>query len=105
MLFRSESLAKHWESRGDLRKAVEVLERTSGEKTRALFAFHVGPGLLFWMRDQMQLAQLYRKVGQHQDAQKIEDELRKMLVYADPDHPILVALKKLEMKQTAQTSR
>ena len=45
------------------------------------------------MRVQMELAQLYRKVGREEEAQKIEAELLKLLAYADPDHPMLVELK------------
>jgi len=39
------------------------------------------------------LAQLYRQVGREEDARKIEDELLKLLAYADPDYPLLVQLK------------
>lgn len=42
----------------------------------------------------MELAQLYRKVGREEEAQKIEAELLKLLAYADPDHPMLVALQR-----------
>ena len=46
------------------------------------------------MRFRMELAQLYRKVGREEEAQKIEAELLKLLAYADPDHPMLVALQR-----------
>ncbi len=44
------------------------------------------------MKTQLRLAQLYRKVGREQKAREIEAELLELLVYADPDHPILVEL-------------
>jgi tetratricopeptide (TPR) repeat protein len=40
------------------------------------------------------LARLYRKVGNKDEAQKIETDLLKRLKYADPDHPILRELQK-----------
>ena len=47
-----------------------------------------------WMKTQLRLARLYRKVGREQEAQKIEAELLRLLAYADPDHPILVELQR-----------
>jgi hypothetical protein len=44
----------------------------------------------------LQLADLYREMGRVPEAEKVEDELRKMLIYADKDHPIVLALKKRE---------
>ena len=49
-----------------------------------------------WLRLQAQLAQLYSEMGRAEDALKIEDELRKRLAYADPDHPILRQLDRTE---------
>ncbi len=45
------------------------------------------------MKTQLRLAQLYRKVGRHPEADEIEAELLRLLAYADPDHPMLVELK------------
>lgn len=44
----------------------------------------------------MQLAGFYRRTGREEEAKKIEDEFRQMLIYADEDHPILRELKKRE---------
>jgi hypothetical protein len=44
----------------------------------------------------LQLADLYREMGRVPEAEKVEDELRKMMIYADKDHPIVLALKKRE---------
>ena len=52
-------------------------------------------GATLWMRDQMDLARLYRRLGRLQDAEKVEDELRTLLAYADPDYPMLVELNRL----------
>jgi DNA-binding winged helix-turn-helix (wHTH) protein/tetratricopeptide (TPR) repeat protein len=40
------------------------------------------------------LVRLYRKLGNNAEAQKIEVDLLKRLKYADPDHPMLVQLKR-----------
>jgi tetratricopeptide (TPR) repeat protein len=87
----SESLAAALKEKGDLAQAVQVLERTSEKRSSAAFE---GAGA-FWLRDQFQLARLYREVGRVKDAQKIEGELRSLLALADPDHPMLVELKRL----------
>jgi tetratricopeptide (TPR) repeat protein len=87
----SESLAAALKEKGDLAQAVQVLERTSEKRSSAAFE---GAGA-FWLRDQFQLARLYRDVGRVKDAQKIEGELRSLLALADPDHPMLVELKRL----------
>jgi GH15 family glucan-1,4-alpha-glucosidase len=55
--------------------------------------FYLGGGAL-WMRCKLQLAGVYRKMGRTSDAAKLERELRKLLAYADPDHPILLALQR-----------
>ncbi len=46
-----------------------------------------------WMKTQLRLAQLCRKVGRHPEADEIEAELLRLLAYADPDHPMFVELK------------
>lgn len=84
-----EALANAWEEMGNLPKAIEGLELISREKPRGDMAMGFA-----WMRDEWQLAQLYRKVGRVQDAERIEAELRKLLAVADPDHPILVQLER-----------
>jgi hypothetical protein len=56
---------------------------------------------VYWMRTRLQLAQIYREMGRNQDAQKVEAELRKLLAYADPNHPILVELNRTKAIATA----
>jgi hypothetical protein len=50
------------------------------------------------MTETVRLAQVYPKLGRVDDAQKIENELSKTLVYADPEHPILRQLRTIEDK-------
>ena len=50
------------------------------------------------------MAQFYRDMGQHEDARKIEDKLRRLLALADPDHPIVRQLdrtKELALREEA----
>jgi hypothetical protein len=82
----SDSLAILLEQQGDLEGAVRVLEKASGRKTKLAEAEHIP----FWVRNQWLLAQLYRKVGREKEAAGIVGELRSWLVFADPDHPVLV---------------
>lgn len=63
-------------------------EETYGDRLSlsGLFAF----GISIWLNMKSPLAQLYREMGRAEDANKIETELRRLLAYADEDHPILV---------------
>lgn len=99
----AQSLAQAYESEADLPAALRVLQDVSANRAgNSLIAVGNGP---FWMRDQIELARLYRRLGRVQDAEKIENELRKLLAYADPDFPILLELNKLQDTSTiAQTS-
>lgn len=83
----SESLAQALEEQGDFPKAIHVLED--------LPQGNFNPSGPDWLRTRAQLARLYRKAGRVQDAEKVEAELKKLLVYADPDHPLLLQLKRL----------
>ena len=93
----SESLARAWEQQGNFQRAIGILEAVRPFRTRYLF-----PGSAKWMKTQLRLAQLYRKVGREQEAGEIEAELRKLLVYADPDHPFLRQLQRLQEAARAQ---
>ena len=91
----AESLANAYERTGNLVAAVEVLEAASADRIHAY-----GPSDLlaasFWMRDELDLARLYRRLNRVKDAQTIEGELRKLLAYADPDYPMLLELNRLQ---------
>jgi tetratricopeptide (TPR) repeat protein len=82
-----EILAKAWRLQGDLDKAVQLLEEASEKKS--LLRAQAGLPVPLWMGLRLQLAQLYREMDRSAEARKIEDELRNLLAYADPDHPIL----------------
>ena len=58
-----------------------------------------------WMRTELQLADLYREMGRVPEAETVEDELRKMLIYADADHPIVRELQKRERVVAAAPAR
>ena len=85
----SENLATIFLEQGDLAKAAAALEKASLAKTRAILV----PNLLsVWLRIRARLARLYRRMGEDGQAQEIENELRQLLVYADPNHSILAQL-------------
>jgi tetratricopeptide (TPR) repeat protein len=83
----SEDLARAYEQQGRRNDAVRVLERAA-----------YGPTIVsdlsaMWQeRVQWKLAQLYRRLSRTQDAERVEALLRTELAFADPDHPILLAL-------------
>ncbi len=86
-----ESLARALEAGGDQLGAVEVLEEATRHRQRIRAAFS-GNSQGFWMRDRLHLARLYRQAGLEDLAEGIEEELRKLLSQADPDHAILLQL-------------
>jgi len=67
--------------------ALRNLERCAAERP----PFHGAPfgTPAFWMRLKLHLADDYRMAGQEGKARAIEDELRRLLVYADEDHPFV----------------
>lgn len=90
----TETLATALTQQGDAEGAIRVLELASKQKTRAIFNWvSAAPS---WMRTQLLLAKLYRKVGRQEDARRIEGELRGLLAYADPDHVMLRELNRSE---------
>ena len=86
----SQTLAKAWDDLGELDTAVDVLEEAVQQRHTAF-----GVTKAVWMNVQLQLAQLYRRRGQIDDAKVLEDELRQLLVYAEPDFYILERLDRL----------
>lgn len=100
----AESLARAYEKRGNLSAAVAVLESAAANRIRVDGDDGMS-GAVLWMRDELELARLYGRLGRAQDAEKIEKELRKLLAYADPDDPLLVELNRLEDKPSIAANR
>ena len=100
----SESLANAYEQQGDTAGLLRVLEKASAEKL-LLYRVRLEPVVTYWHRNQLRLAQLYRKLGRVEEARKIEAELLTLLAYADSDHPILRVLKDNERWAVTQSAR
>jgi len=100
----SETLARAYEKQGKFDAALRVLRRASNAKEKAYSCFvPPPPSGHWWFRDELQLADLYRKMNRVAEAEQVENELRKMLIYADADHPILRELKKREQLSVSVT--
>jgi len=102
----SESLARTYRKSGRLDEALRVLQQASQQKARN----YSGPDSFvttaaFWLRSELQLADLYHDMGRTLEAERVENELRKMLIHADSDHPILRELKKREQLSAAVTPK
>ena len=90
----SESLAEAYRKQGKLDEANRILQQASEVKERTYDLWTLAMLGAFWMRTQLELADLNREMGRVPEAEKVESELQKMLVYADKDHPILRELQK-----------
>jgi hypothetical protein len=69
-------------------ESIAELERCVTIAPRFFGRFNAG----YRMKNQLRLADEYRTVGRTPDAERIEQHLRRLLVYADADHPIVVRL-------------
>jgi serine/threonine-protein kinase len=87
---RRESLAAALVRKGDVPRAIQVLERKSDRRDSVTR----GTTAAFWLRNRLQLAKLYRRVDRVEDAEAVEAELSTLLALADADHPILVELRR-----------
>jgi len=68
--------------------AIQELERCVSAQPTFMGNFVASP----WMRNLIWLADEYRIDGRASDAERIERQLRKLLVYADADSPLVVRL-------------
>ena len=68
---------------GETAKAVALLEAAVRDKAQYQIE-----GAYLWLRIADRLAQVYRDIGRHHDAERLETELRGQLAVADDDHPI-----------------
>jgi DNA-binding winged helix-turn-helix (wHTH) protein/tetratricopeptide (TPR) repeat protein len=91
----SETLAQAYEKQGNLDAALRVLQKAADAKGKDCPGIGLTAGH-WWLRNELQLADLYRTMGRILEAEQVENQLRKMLIYADADHPIVLALKKRE---------
>ncbi len=87
-----ESLATALRKKGDLPRAIQVLERASERKYEAVIDGATGA---YWMRNRFELARLYRTVGRVEEARAIEADLTRLLALAEANHPILLELQRL----------
>ena len=90
-------LARAYESAGDDAGAQHVLEEVDFGPIRTFS--HKGLSVAaYWHRLRYERARYLRKLGQIQEAQEIENGLKRDLRIADPDHPILVRLGESERR-------
>ena len=92
----AESLARLYEKEGKLEDALRILRNASEQKVQSYRDPMVGTGMVagYWLIAELDMADLYRKMGRAAEAEKLEAGLLKMLAYADADHPILRELQK-----------
>jgi len=84
----ADGLVTALEQTGDSQKALEVLRLTSTTRMWAT-PLSISAYQNFWLRDQARLSAYYHRLGRQAEAQKVDDQLRKLLAVADSDHPIL----------------
>ena len=101
----SESLAQVYRKQGKLDEAHRILLQASEERARTYDLSTLKMTGALWMRTELQLADLYREMGRVPEAEKVESELRKLLIYADADFPILRELQKRNPVTAAVSSR
>ena len=94
-----EALASTLEEQGRWAEAARALERLSNLRHHAYDSWSGA----IWLRTQWHLSQLYHKLDLQEEAEEIESELTRLLVYADRDHPIRSRLP-VEMAQARDVS-
>ena len=82
-----------------------MLARVSPYGSRLYLLRHYGPAdAYFWMRTQVRLADLYRRLGRIDEAKVLESELLKLLSVADADHPMLRAIEQHRANDVSSSS-
>jgi tetratricopeptide (TPR) repeat protein len=82
-----QTLAKSFSLTGRGSDAVRQLEMCAAHEPYLNDTFFFGTSE--WMRTRLQLADEYRQAGRPNDAELIEDDLRRLLAVADVDYPLL----------------
>jgi hypothetical protein len=85
-----ETLATAHEQLGSMTEAEQVLEKCASRRPP-----YSGPRFdapQFWMRLRVHLADDYRRSGRLSDAEHIEADVRRLLVFADSDNPLVQRL-------------
>jgi hypothetical protein len=90
-IYRFESLADVFVQQRQPARAIAALEDSLLYRSKPFLA-------VWWMRNELRLAELYQGSGRDADALPLEAHLDKLLVAADSDFPLLVRLRALERK-------
>jgi tetratricopeptide (TPR) repeat protein len=85
----AESLASALERQNRHDEALKALEAAAAQEPRYT---RTGPSGAFWLRVLARLSRAYRERGRTTDAEAVDSRLRRLLAFADPDHPLLVQL-------------
>lgn len=92
-----ETLATAYETTNRRADALRALERCASQRPM-FYSATFFPGPPFWMRLKLRLADEYRATNQVNAALHIEDELRKLLIYTDADHPLVRKLRERQQE-------
>ena len=87
--FAAMQLADAVAANGHLAEGIATLEETVSDRVAVIPSNTPNR----WLRAKAQLASLYRRNGQEEQARMIEAQLAKLLAHADADHPLAVQLK------------
>jgi serine/threonine-protein kinase len=90
-IYRFEYLADVYVQQRDWMRAIATLEDSLHFRSVPFQA-------LWWMRNELRLAELYHATGRDVDALPLEAHLDQLLVAADSDFPLLMRLRALERK-------
>lgn len=86
-----DSLSRAWEEEGEPARSIAELEGAAPHGKASIFW---GPAPLFWMKNELRRADLYRSAGRETEAQAIEETLVALLAVADADFPIVQELRR-----------
>jgi tetratricopeptide (TPR) repeat protein len=81
----AEALARAWQQQGDLNRSLAVLEDAAEYGKASIFW---GPAPLFWMKNELRRAELYRRLGRTADSERVHTNLASLLTHADQDFPL-----------------